>query len=96
MASIIGNKENLRISSKIASSSITLIKDSNSQIPIKPEKNPATVIFFILAIMLHFFAVKGIVIKSKSPNIIKKLFVPIVREINGTEINVPITLPDNA
>jgi len=38
MSSIVGNKENLDIAGKIASSSITLVKDVKKQIPIKPEK----------------------------------------------------------
>ena len=38
MTSIVGNKENLMIADKIASSSITLVKDNNNLIPIKPEK----------------------------------------------------------
>jgi len=38
MGLIVGNKENLIIADKIASSSITLVKDANNLIPIKPEK----------------------------------------------------------
>ena len=38
MSSIVGSKENLLIAAKIASSSITLVKDIKKQIPIKPEK----------------------------------------------------------
>jgi len=38
MSSIVGSKDNLFIASKIASKSITLVKDINNEIPIKPEK----------------------------------------------------------
>jgi beta-N-acetylhexosaminidase len=38
MSTIVGNKDNLTKAANIASSSITLVKDINSQIPIKPEK----------------------------------------------------------
>ena len=38
MSSIVGSKDNLVIASKIASKSITLVKDINNEIPIKPEK----------------------------------------------------------
>ena len=37
MSSIVGTRENLSIADKIASSSITLVKDSRKNIPIKPE-----------------------------------------------------------
>ena len=39
MNSVVGSKENLIIADKIASSSITLVKDKNNLIPIKPERN---------------------------------------------------------
>ena len=38
MASIVGSKEHLIIADQVASSSITLVKDTKKQIPIKPEK----------------------------------------------------------
>ena len=38
MSSIVGNREHLITASKIASSSITLVKDTKKQIPLKPEK----------------------------------------------------------
>ena len=38
MSSIVGNKDHLVTASKIASSSITLVKDDKNHIPIKPEK----------------------------------------------------------
>ena len=61
----------------------------------KPEQTPAIVIFFFEAITFHFFALKNTVINNNIPKIIKKLFVPIVKVINGIEIKVPITLPEN-
>ena len=61
----------------------------------KPEQTPAIVIFFFVAITFHFFALKNTVINNNIPKIIKKLFVPIVKVINGIEIKVPITLPEN-
>ena len=38
MASVVGSKEHLIIADQVASSSITLVKDTKNQIPIKPEK----------------------------------------------------------
>ena len=38
MASTVGNKDHLIIADKIAASSITIVKDNNNLIPIKPEK----------------------------------------------------------
>ena len=50
--------------------------------------------FFTVAFKFHFFALKKTVIKSSTPKIIKKLFVPIVNEIKGTDIIVPNILPE--
>ena len=38
MSTVVGSKENLRVASKIASESMTLVKDDNNQIPLHPEK----------------------------------------------------------
>ena len=38
MASVVGSREHLIIADQVASSSITLVKDTKKQIPIKPEK----------------------------------------------------------
>ena len=66
------------------------------KVPIKPEQAPAIVIFLLLAFKFHFKALRGIAINNKRPNIIKKLFVPIVRDMSGTESKVPTILPEKA
>jgi hypothetical protein len=50
----------------------------------------------MFALKLHFFALIPTVIKSNRPKIIKKLLVPIVYMIKGTDIKVPIILPEKA
>ena len=66
------------------------------KVPIKPEHAPAIAMFFLFAFKFHFKALRGIVINNKIPKIIKKLLVPIVSVIRGTERSVPITLPERA
>ena len=39
MSTVVGSKENLRVASKIASQSMTLVKDDNNQIPLQARKN---------------------------------------------------------
>ena len=62
-------------------------------VPIKPDAVPAIVIFFLVATMFQFFALMYVAIKSKTPNTIKYLFVPSVKNIKGIASKEPTTLP---